>query len=99
MLKAGCTQAATGENAVIVQSRSADVIVGPIGIVVADALLGEVSPAMAVAVGQSNATKILIPLNKCETLIAGISNVATTKLLSDAVSKVKNVLNISEAAI
>ncbi len=99
MLKAGCTQAATGENAVIVQSRSADVIVGPIGIVVADALLGEVSPAMAVAVGQSSATKVLIPLNKCETLIAGISNVATTKLLSDAVSKVKNVLNISEAAI
>ena len=52
MLKAGADAAATGENPVVVACRTADVIVGPIGIVAADSLLGEITPAMAVAVGQ-----------------------------------------------
>ncbi|MBU3820415.1 MAG: DUF3842 family protein, partial [Candidatus Faecalibacterium intestinavium] len=55
MLKAGAARGATGENAVIVNSRSADIIVGPLGIVIADSLLGEITPAMAAAVGQSSA--------------------------------------------
>lgn len=53
MLKAGADRGATGENAVIVAARSADIIVGPIGIVIADSLLGEITPKMAVALGQS----------------------------------------------
>ena len=63
MLKAGADQAATGENAIIVNSRKADVIVGPIGMVIADSLLGEITPAMATAIAQSDAKRILIPLN------------------------------------
>ena len=62
MRKAGAPRAATGENAVVVNCRSADIIVGPIGIVVADALLGEITPAMATAVCQSHATRVLIPV-------------------------------------
>ena len=61
MLKAGADRAATGENAVVVGCRRADVILGPIGIVMADALLGEITPAMAQAVAQSDARRILIP--------------------------------------
>ena len=53
MLKAGADHAATGENAVVVGCRTADVIIGPIGIVIADAMFGEVTPTIAVAVGQS----------------------------------------------
>ena len=60
MLKAGAARAATGENAVLVNARRADVIVGPLGIVIADALLGEITPAMAAAVGQADAKRILI---------------------------------------
>ena len=56
MIKAGANQGATGENPVIVASRKADVIIGPVGIVIADSLLGEITPKMAVAIGQSNAT-------------------------------------------
>lgn len=88
MLKAGASKAATGENPVIVACRKADIIVGPIGIVIADALMGEVTPAMAVAVGQADAVRILIPMNKCENLVAGVSNLSTTALIQDAVSKV-----------
>ena len=65
MLKAGAKKAATGENPVVVACRKADVIIGPIGIVIADSLYGEITPAMSVAIGQSDASKILIPVNKC----------------------------------
>ena len=73
MLKAGTVRAATGENAVVVNCRIADIIVGPIGIVMADALLGEITPAMAQAVAQSDARRILIPANRCDTLVVGVS--------------------------
>ena len=66
MLKAGAANGATGENPVIVGARKADVIIGPIGIVIADSLSGEITPKMATAVGQADAIRILIPMNKCE---------------------------------
>ena len=72
MLKAGADHAATGENPVIRNCRDADLIIGPIGIVLADALMGEVTPAMAAAVGSCNATKLLIPINRCNTFVAGM---------------------------
>jgi hypothetical protein len=93
MMKAGAHQGATGENPVIVVSRKADVIIGPIGIVIADSLLGEITPEMAVAVGQSNATKILIPINKCENLVAGVPNLTTTALIDDTLNKLQEIIN------
>ena len=92
MLKAGAKEAATGENPVIVACRKADVIIGPIGNVIADARLGEVTPAMAAAVGQADATRILIPVNKCENLIAGVSNLPMSALIQDAVAKLEKIL-------
>lgn len=92
MMKAGAHKAATGENPVIVACRSADIIIGPIGIVIADSLMGEVTPAMAVAVGQADATRVLIPMNKCENLVAGVSNLSTSVLIQDAAEKVGRIL-------
>ena len=92
MLKAGANQAATGENAVVVACRKADVIIGPMGIVIADALLGEVTPQMAVAVGQADAVRILLPMNKCDNLVAGISDVSMTIILEDAVNKLRAIV-------
>lgn len=89
MLKAGADQGATGENAVVVCTRSADIIVGPVGIVIADSLLGEITPAMAVAVGQSSAKKILMPVNKCNNIIIGVDGKTTTELIGDAIAKIK----------
>ena len=89
MLKAGAKNAATGENPVVVACRKADVIIGPVGIVIADSLLGEITEKMAAAVGKSNAVRILIPMNKCDNLIAGVPNLNTGALISDAVSKLR----------
>ena len=91
MLRAGAKQAATGENPVIVACKRADVIIGPIGIVIADSLLGEVTPAMATAVGQADAVRILIPLNKCENLVAGVTTLNTAALIADAMAKLNSV--------
>ena len=93
MIKAGANQGATGENPVIVASRKADVIIGPVGIVIADSLLGEITPKMAVAIGQSNATKILVPINKCENLVAGVPNLTTTTLIDDALNKLQETIS------
>ena len=92
MLKAGANQAATGENPVIVACRKSDVIVGPIGIVIADSLFGEITPSMAVAVGQANAVRILLPVNKCDNLVAGVSNVAMSNIIDDVVCKLKSIV-------
>ena len=93
MLKTGLTKAATGENAVVVNCRDADVILGPVGIVIADSLLGEVTPAMAQAVGASSAKRILIPISKCDTLIAGVQQASLAELLEDAVTQLGQLLD------
>ncbi len=89
MLKAGADHAATGENAVIVGCRRADVIMGPIGIVIADSLFGEITPTMARAVGQSQAKRILIPMNHCDNMIAGVPDLNVGKLVQQAVEMLK----------
>lgn len=86
MINAGADQGATGENAVVVQCRSADVIAGPIGITLADAMLGEVSPRMAVAVGQSAAQRVLVPSDRCATLIAGVPPMTRRQAVDAAVA-------------
>ena len=93
MVKAGAKKAASGENPIIVACRKADVIIGPIGIVIADALLGDITPDAAKAVGQSDAVRILIPINKCENLVAGVTNLTLTSLIEDALSKLDKIIN------
>lgn len=85
MLKAGADQAATGENSVLAASRRADVIMGPVGIVIADSMLGEITPAMAVAVGQSTAKRILIPVNLCDNIVVGVTDASMGKNVQNAI--------------
>ena len=93
MLKAGADRAATGENAVIVACRTADIIVGPIGIAIADSLWGEITPEMALAVGQSTATRILLPMNLCHNYIAGMDRIHTSAILEDCMEKIREILS------
>lgn len=88
MLRAGADHAATGENAVAVNCRKADIITGPIGIVIADALWGEITPAMAAAVGQSSATRVLIPMNHCDNIVVGVSELSAGALIQSAVEEI-----------
>ena len=95
MIKSGAKRAATGENPVVVACRTAQVIIGPIGIVIADSLFGEVTPSMALAVSQANAVRILIPMNKCDNLVAGVGDSSTSVLIEDAMAKLGRI--VSEA--
>lgn len=92
MLKAGANRAAAGENAVVVASRSADVIIGPIGIVIADALLGEVTPKMAVSVAQSTARKLFIPFNHCDNYIVGINDLSMKTLIKSLLDELDKII-------
>ena len=89
MMKAGASRAATGENAVVVCSRKADVIVGAIGIVIADAMLGEITPRMAAAVAQSGAKRILLPVSHCDNIVAGVAGQTVARLVDAAVQELE----------
>ena len=92
MLKAGANQGATGENPVLVACRDADVIVGSLGILSADSLLGEITPKMAVAVGQSRALKLLLPLNRCNNRVIGVKDATRSELVKETVGQLKTLL-------
>lgn len=92
MMRSDCADhLATGENAVIVGARNADIIVGPVGIATADALLGEISPAMANAVASSAAYRVLIPMNLCRTYVAGVAQ-GSAAILEDAMAHIREIV-------
>lgn len=92
MLKAGADYGATGENPCIVNAEDSDIIIGPVGIVFANALLGEITPAIATAVGASKAFKILIPMNRCNHYIVGCEEVGLSEYIRQACEKVDTLL-------
>ena len=86
MMKAGADRGATGENPVLVACRDADIIAGPIGILMADALMGEITPAIAVAIGQSRAQKVLLPVNShCGKIVVGVRELTLSRIMDEAV--------------
>ena len=89
MLKAGANEGATGENAIIHNACRVDIILGPIGIISANSLLGELTPLMAKAIAESPAKKVLIPMSKCNVTVAGIETKPIPNYIDDAVEIVK----------
>lgn len=92
MLRAGADQGATGENAIRVMAQRADVILAPIGMALCDAMLGEVTAAMACAVGSSRAKKILLPMNRCSVVIPGYTRQPMADTVAAAVREVEALL-------
>ena len=92
MMKSGADFGATGENPAVVNCRNADIIVGPIGIVVSDSLVGEITPAMAVAIGQSSAQKVLLPINRCNNYIVGARDLPINELIDAAIKHMISIL-------
>ena len=91
MLKAGADAGATGENPAIVGSRTADLIIGPMGIVIADSLMGEITPRMAVAIGQSGGKKHLLPVNRCQHYVVGCRDLPLGEYVRMAVEEVRKI--------
>ena len=88
MVKAGAARGATGENAMKVMARSADIITGPIGIVIPNALMGEITPGMAEAVAASAARKVLVPVNQGHFEIVGMENRPLVANIRDACARI-----------
>ncbi len=93
MLKAGADKGATGENPIVYNSTDADIIIGPIGMTVANSLLGEVTPRMAAAVGGCRAAKILIPSSKCNSYVVSTQNLNLSEYVSLVVAKVREIMS------
>jgi len=91
MLKAGANEGASGENAIVFNAYRVDVIVGTIGIVVANSMMGELSPDMARAISESPARKVLIPLNRCNIDIAGVRSEPLPHHIDNAVDIIKDI--------
>lgn len=92
MLKAGADKGASGENPVVVNAQNADIIVGPLGIVIANSMLGEVTPRMAEAVGGSKAQKLLIPTNNCNNIVLGTESLSINEIVLIAVDRISKMI-------
>lgn len=92
MLKAGADAGATGENAIVTNAGRVDIIMGALGILAADSMLGEITPAMARAIGQSDAHKILVPINKCNLTVVGQKNLSFGEYMDEAIAAVRPLL-------
>ena len=92
LLKAGADTGATGENAVIYNAKHVDVIMGGMGILSANAMMGEISPAMSAAVSQSDALKLLIPLNRCNVIVCGVRDMPLPAKIDLAIEEIRALL-------
>lgn len=92
MIKAGANEGASGENSILYNSPKVDIIVGSIGIISANSMLGELTPVMAKAISESPAVKVLIPLNRCNIYVAGVKDQPLPHYLEDAINMVGNML-------
>ena len=93
MLKSGANDGATGENAVVWMSDKVDIIIGPMAIIAANSMMGEISPKMAEAVASSKARKLLLPVSKCNMDIIGLSNYQLKALFDELLEKTKKILD------
>lgn len=96
MLRAGADQGATGENAICYQCAGADIIVGVIGILHANAMLGEISPAIAAAVSGSEAQKVLIPLDRCGLHVVSLNQQCMEDKLAEAAATVVRLAGMTQ---
>ena len=93
MLRAGADEGATGENAIIHNMNHVDIILGPVGIINANAMMGELSPKMAEAIGSSHALKILLPFNKCHIQVVSVPDLSVGQHVENAVTALKQYLS------
>ncbi len=88
MMRSGAARGATGENAVVVSVRKADIVVGPVGVVIPNAMMGEITPKIAEAVAGCDARKILLPVNQSHFEIVGLESRPLGNVIKDAVNRI-----------
>lgn len=96
MLKAGATEGATGENAIVHNMKHVDIVMGVIGILNANAMMGELTPAMAMAIGGSHTYKILLPINRCHIHVVSVGGIPLGEHIDNAVKALAGYLEKAE---
>jgi hypothetical protein len=91
MKKAGAHMAATGENAICVSCARADIVVGSLGVVLAESMMGEITPRIACEISASPAQKLLIPTNKCHVTLIGMREMTMGQQIDELVARVTQV--------
>jgi NAD(P)-dependent dehydrogenase (short-subunit alcohol dehydrogenase family) len=92
MIRAGADDGASGENAILVNVNQVDIIVGTVGIISANSMLGELTPGMAYAISNSPAKKIMIPLNRCNLMVTGVSNLSLPEHIDEVIESIRHSL-------
>ncbi len=92
MIRAGADDGASGENAIIVNVNQVDIIVGTVGIISANAMLGELTPGMAEAISNSPAKKVMIPLNRCNLMVTGVSSQSLPEHIDEVIETIRHSL-------
>ena len=90
MLRAGADDGATGENAIVHNMQHVDIVVGVIGILNANSMMGELTPTMAAAIGGSHTYKVLLPINRCHIHVVSVEDVPLGKHIENAIEAIKN---------
>lgn len=92
MLKAGATEGATGENAIIHNMEHVDVVIGVVGILCANSMMGELSPAMAQAIGGSHTNKVLLPINRCHIHVVSVAETGLSRHIRNVIDELREIM-------
>lgn len=92
MLKSGAHEGATGENAISWMCQKVDIIIGPLAIIAANSMMGEISPKMSEAIAGSSAKKLLLPVSKCNIEVIGLENLQFKTIFNELTIKIKKIL-------
>ncbi|HHZ01516.1 MAG TPA: DUF3842 family protein [Tissierellia bacterium] len=93
MLRAGADNGATGENAIVWMSGKVDIIIGPLAIISANSMMGEISPKMSLAIASSDARKLLLPVSKCNIDIIGLEDLQFKTIFNELAETIKKIIN------
>lgn len=94
MLKSGAHEGATGENAIVWNCKNVDIIIGPLAIIAANSMMGEISPKMAEAIASSSAKKLLLPVSKCNIEVIGLGSLQFKTIFNELTETIKKILGI-----
>lgn len=93
MIRSGAHEGATGENAISWMCKKVDIIIGPLAIIAANSMMGEISPKMSEAIASSSAKKLLLPVSKCNIEVIGLDNLQFKTIFNELTETMKKILN------
>ncbi len=92
MITNGADEGATGENAIAINVKKVDIIIGPLGLIIPNSMKGEITTVMAEAIASSNAKKVIIGMKQPHVQLVGVSDKSLNELIEEAIEQIKNII-------